>query len=159
MPSGHESVIAGSTKTGRLIAVGPNMFIGERIGPKRAMESKRFNCKRSQIIERWQAWQEEAKQEAYISVKPERKPAQPKVKPQPAKEQPAMPTPTKQASRPDAVYLLAFKGQRTSKPVAVYFDMGEAINTQDALTVALDVTGTDGEYTVDEIPVWPRKEN
>ena len=68
-----------------------------------------------------------------------------------------MPTP-KQVAKPETVYLLAFKGQRTSKPVAVYFDMGEAINTQDALTVALDVTGTDGEYTVEEIPVWPRKE-
>lgn len=159
MPSGHESVIAGSTKTGRLISVGPNTFIGERIGPNRVMESKRFNCKRSQIMERWQAWQEEAKQEAYISVKPDRKPAQPKAKQQPVKEQPAMPTPTKQASRPDAVYLLAFKGQRTSKPLAAYLDLGEAISMQDALTVALDVQGLEGEYTVDEIPVWPRKEN
>lgn len=158
MPSGHESVIAGSTKTGRLISVGPNSFIGERIGPNRVMESKRFNCKRSQIMERWQAWQEEAKQEAYISVTPERKPAQPKAK-QPVKEQPAMPTTTKQASRPDAVYLLAFKGQRTSKPVAVYFDMGEAIDMQDSLSVMLDMQGYEGEYTVDEIPVFPRKES
>lgn len=70
-----------------------------------------------------------------------------------------MPTPTKQASRPDAVYLLAFKGQRTSKPLAAYLDLGEAISMQDALTVALDVQGLEGEYTVDEIPVWPRKEN
>ena len=157
MPSGHESIIAGSTKTGRLIAVGPNTFIGERIGPRRTMESRRFYCKRSQIVERWKAWQEEAKQEAYISVTPERKP-KPKQKPQPKKEEPQVPTP-KQAQKPENVYLLAFKGQRTSKPVAVYFDMGEAINTQDALTVALDVTGTEGEYTVEEIPVWPRKEN
>ena len=65
----------------------------------------------------------------------------------------------KQVAKPETVYLLAFKGQRTSKPVAVYLDMGEAINTQDALTVALDVTGTEGEYTVEEIPVWPRKES
>ena len=158
MPSGHESVIAGSTKTGRLISVGPNSFIGERIGPKRVMESKRFNCKRSQIVERWKAWQEEAKQEAYISVTPERKPAHPKAE-QPVKEKPDVPTPTKQASRPDAVYLLAFKGQRTSKPLAAYLDLGEAISMQDALTVALDVQGLEGEYTVDEIPVWPRKEN
>lgn len=155
MPSGHESVIAGSTKTGRLISVGPNTFIGERIGPKRVMESKRFNCKRSQVLQLWKEWQDEAKEAAYISVKPERKP---RPKPQPKKEVPAMPTP-KQVARPETVYLLAFKGQRTSKPVAVYLDMGEAINTQDALTVSLDVTGTEGEYTVDEIPVWPRKES
>lgn len=157
MPSGHESVIAGSTKTGRLISVGPNTYIGERIGPRRTMESRRFYCKRSQIVERWKAWQEEAAPDAFISVKPERKP-KPKQKPQPKKEEPQVPTP-KQAQKPESVYLLAFKGQRTSKPVAVYFDMGEAINTQDALTVALDVTGTEGEYTVDEIPVWPRKES
>ena len=154
MGMNSEVVIGGNTKTGRLISVGPNTFIGERIGPKRVMESKRFNCKRSQVFQLWKEWQDEAKEAAYISVKPERKP---RPKPQPKKEVPAMPTP-KQVAKPETVYLLAFKGQRTSKPVAVYFDMGEAINTQDALTVALDVTGTDGEYTVEEIPVWPRKE-
>lgn len=156
MPSGHESVIAGSTKTGRLISVGPNTFIGERVGPKRVMESKRFNCKRSQVFQLWHDWQEEAKAEAFISVKPERK-SKPKPQPKPKKEVPAMPTP-KQLAKPETVYLLAFKGQRTSKPVAVYLDMEEAINTQDASTVALDVAGYEGEYTVEEIPVWPRKE-
>lgn len=157
MPSGHESVIAGSTKTGRLISVGHNTFIGERIGPKRVMESKRFNCKRSQVFQAWKEWQDEAKSEAYISVKPERKP-RPKPKPQPKKEVPAMPTP-KQVAKPETVYLLAFKGQRTSKPVAVYFDMGEAIDMQDSLSVMLDMQGYEGEYTVDEIPVFPRKES
>lgn len=157
MGMNSEVVIGGSTKTGRLISVGPNSFIGERIGPKRVMESKRFNCKRSQVFQRWQEWQEEAKSEAYITVKPERKP-RPKPQPQPKKEVSAMPSP-KQVPKPETVYLLAFKGQRTIKPVAVYLDMGEAINTQDALTVALDVTGTEGEYTVEEIPVWPRKES
>ena len=156
MGMNSEVVIGGNTKTGRLISVGPNTFIGERIGPKRVMQSKRFNCKRSQVFQAWKEWQDEAKPEAYITVKPERKP-RPKPKPQPKKEVPAMPTP-KQVAKPETVYLLAFKGQRTSKPVAVYLDMGEAINTQDALTVALDVTGTGGEFTVEEIPVWPRKE-
>lgn len=151
MPSGHESVIAGSTKTGRLISVGPNTFIGERIGPRRTMESRRFYCKRSQIVERWKAWQEEAAPDAFISVKP-------KQKPQTKKEEPQVPTP-KQAQKPENVYLMTFKDQRTSKPVAVYFDLGEAISMQDALAVSLDVTGTEGEYTVDEIPVLPRKEN
>lgn len=151
MPSGKETVIAGNTKTGRLISVGPNTYIGERIGPKRQMEQKRFYCSKSQANQMWRDWQEEAKQEAFIRVKTERKPRQ-------QKEIQDMPTVAKeQVKRPTVVYLLAFKGQRTSKPVAAYIDFEAAINMQDALTVALDVQGVEGEYTVEEIPVWPRE--
>ena len=152
MPAGKETVISGNTKTGRLISVGPNTFIGERIGPKRTMESKRFYCKRTEIYQLWQAWRDEAKQEAFITTK---KPAKQERK-QERKEQPQMPTP--QAKTPENVYLLSFKDQRTTKPLVAYLDMGEAISMQDAMTLVLDVQGLEGEYTVDELPVWPRKE-
>lgn len=155
MPCGTERVIAGNTKTGRLIAVGPNTFIGERIGPKRTMESKRFNCKRAEIFQLWQAWRDEAKPEAFISVETRRTKPKQQTKPKPKEEVSPVAAPKQE---PKAVYLLAFKGQRSSKPLAVYFDMGEAISMQDALSVALDVQGIEGEYTVDEIPVWPRKD-
>ena len=52
------------------------------------------------------------------------------------------------------MYLLAFQGQRSTKGIAVFESMEQAVDYSDALTVALDATGQEGKYVVDEIPVW-----
>lgn len=150
MGTHRESVIAGNTKNGRLISIGPDSFIGERIGPKRQMESKRFLCRRNEVERQWRAWQEEAKQEAFIAVE------NTKSKPDKDVKKVAAST-TNEKKGQTFMYLLSFKAQRSSKPIAVYRTMEDVIDMSDALTLALEVAGTDGNYTVEEVPVWGKE--
>lgn len=52
------------------------------------------------------------------------------------------------------MYLLAFQGQRSTKGIAVFEHMEDAVDMSDALTVALDVNGQEGKYIVEELPIW-----
>lgn len=156
MPTGKERVIAGNTKTGRFISVGPNVYIGERIGPKSRMEQKRFFNRRDKAFEAWREWQREVDAEVFIRPKPER--TKPK-RPEPTQEKPADVKEVEevaQQAKPEQryMYLLAFQGQRSTKGIAVFERMEDAVDMSDALTVALDVNGQEGKYIVEELPIW-----
>jgi len=61
----------------------------------------------------------------------------------------------KQATVPalEKVYVLSYRNGRVSKLVAAYLSDTDALEMADALGTALEVSGADGEYTVDELPV------
>ena len=51
------------------------------------------------------------------------------------------------------MYVLSFQG-RTKKDVALFEDEEAAMKYAQALEAALDATGMEGSYHVDELPVW-----
>lgn len=54
---------------------------------------------------------------------------------------------------PKRVYVLSYRNGRTSKLVAAYLTDAAALDMAEALGVALEVSGAEGEYTVDELQV------
>lgn len=54
---------------------------------------------------------------------------------------------------PKSVYVLSYRNGRTSKLVAAYLTDAAALDMAEALGVALEVSGAEGEYTVDELQV------
>lgn len=54
---------------------------------------------------------------------------------------------------PTRVYVLSYRNGRTSRLVAAYLTDTAALDMAEALGVALEVSGAEGEYTVDELQV------
>lgn len=159
----RESIIAVNRKTGRLFCLGPNLFEGERLTKGGKWETRRFSEARNQALFDWHQWQKEVEQETFIQVSKTERPtakrptAKTKTVPTrkaPAKKESDMATRTTNKREQKFVYLLSFQGQRSTKAVAVFQKMDSAIDMSDALTVALDVTGQEGKYVVDELPIW-----
>lgn len=171
MKSGY--VVAGNQKSGRLMQVGGERYVGERMAKGGRLESKKFSGKRAAVLLKWQAWCEETADQAYIRCQrrhfgesfrqgladyktksirdraPKKEVEQVATSTQPQKKEPQE---RKQEQR--FMYLLAFQQQRTTKGVAIFEHMEDAIDMSDALTVALDATGMEGKYIVEELPVW-----
>lgn len=148
--------VTGNTRTGRLFAIGGGQYLGERLVAGGRFETRRFTGGRKEARTAWEAWKAEASDGALIRCgrKPAAAPAA-----ETREERPMAATEKKGEARPAQryVYLLAYQQQRTTKGVAVFERMEDAIDMSDALTVALDATGMEGKYTVDELPVWGRR--
>lgn len=148
-----QKVLAGNTREGRFIQIGMNEFEGYRLAEKGKWESKRFFGTRATAQPEWEAWRAESKAAAYLSVPSNKKKDKATGEEEP-KETPTVNAPAKPKKAQEYMYLLSYKMQRTSKPVAVFRSMDAAIDASDALTVALDACGMEGKYDVDELPIW-----
>ena len=152
---GNVTAVCGNRKTGRLLRTKGNHFVGERLVKGGKFETKRFIGDGTTVEAEWKAWREEAAEEALIRISKraiantEETPTQEKGK---DPEEVTVKEEKQRGKR--CMYLLAFQGQRTTKGVAVFENMEEAIFMSDALTVALDVNGQEGKYVVEELPVW-----
>ena len=175
MKSGY--VVAGNQKSGRLMHVGGEQYVGERMVKGGRFQSRKFSGRRAAVLLDWHAWQEETADQAYIRCRRQQlgemvrqEAAEAKIQilkdKAPMKEVEQV---TANAQQPKQgqkrrnteqhfMYLLAFQQQRTTKGVAVYERMEDAIDMSDALTVALDATGMEGKYIVEELPIWGTKD-
>lgn len=150
------------------MATGGYGYSGERLTKGGRFETKKFTGSRGKVLLEWAAWQEEVADEAFIrdhraqvkqasddaiaEVKVERLRQRSEGKKKEDEVAQQKQEPQKKEQR--FMYLLAFQGQRSSKGVAVFERMEDAIDMSDALTVALDANNIEGKYTVEELPIW-----
>lgn len=164
MKSGY--VVSGNQKTGRLMQVGGEQYVGERMNKGGRLEEKKFQGRRAAVLISWQAWKEETADKAFIRSKrsqlreqfdQENAEIMTEILQEKSRSKKDEQMAQQQQQRKPAqrfMYLLAFQGQRSTKGIAVFESMEQAVDYSDALTVALDATGQEGKYVVDEIPVW-----
>ena len=139
--------IAGNSRDGKLWSTNiDRRYIGDRRVAGGKFETRWFNGTREVVIRNWQAWLDEGLREANMVV-----PATPR-----ARKGDGQMAATQQAKQaiPTKMYVITFRGQRSSKSIALYANEDAALRTATALTAALEVTGVDGEYDVTELPVW-----
>lgn len=167
------SVIAGNQRTGRLMAVGGGMYLGERLAKGGKFETRQFKGTRGNVMPEWEEWRDEVAEDAFIRrhVKKRDRGGCGEAAHVTVAEEAAVCAERGEAElaangKADVkaegrsqtfMYVLAFHGQRTSKAIAAFDRMEDAIDMSDALTVALDATGMEGKYVVDELPVWGRR--
>lgn len=146
-----ETPVAGNTRTGRLFHLGSGNWLGERIAKGGRFDTRKFfDMNKHDAIIAWEEWRSEKEEEALIKLDRKRK----------AKEAGTMPieekakTATKVPAGTKKVSLLVFKGGRQQKVIAAYTDGDSALKMATALEAAAEATGLDGEYEVDEVPLW-----
>ena len=150
-------VIAGNTRYGRLVRTGQHTYEGERINAGGKFEARKFSGSEKDVRERWQLWRQQGIDAAilYVENAMARHAAEADAREekgeQVTKNDKAQAAPSKQGPE---MYVLTFHGQRTAKNVALFSDMGAALQYAQALEVALDATGMEGTYHVDSLPVW-----
>ena len=155
-----ERPIAGNTNDGRLYTTGVcKCYIGERRLGNGKFETRQFDMSRADAVAAWNEWRAEIADDLDVTATAEEEvvevtetvetheEADVAAKTQPTKAQPVR---TKQ----DPMYILSFKANRMQKVVAAFKDMDTALRMAESLTVALDVTGQDGEYDVTDVEVW-----
>ena len=143
-------VIAGNTRYGRLIRVGQHTYEGERVNAGGKFETRKFAGSELDVRREWAEWRQRGVDAATIHVEKvqARQASRATVKEQ-EKEQ--IVTDKKQERK--TMYVLSFQG-RTKKDVALFEDEEAAMKYAQALEAALDATGMEGSYHVDELPVW-----
>lgn len=150
-------VIAGNTRYGRLVRTGQHTYEGERINAGGKFEARKFSGSEKDVRERWQLWRQQGIDAAilYVENAMARHAAEADAREekgeQVTKNDSAQAAPSKQGPE---MYVLTFHGQRTTKNVALFSDMDAALQYAQALEVALDATGMEGTYHVDNLPVW-----
>ena len=162
--------MAGNTRDGRLFHLGGNRWLGERRGRGGRFDERRFEGDGKTVTTLWHAWRDEALRESTIVVGPARTrqdvaPALGRLeRPHGAAggerkmaERKAATDKVQDASSvPERMFVLQFQGQRSRKDVALFASDDAALQMAEALTVALEAVGMEGEYSVDELPVWGR---
>lgn len=103
--------------------------------------SKKFRCTtREEAIARWEAWQRGKAEQG------ERRPPEERGDAEVAVE--------KSGKVPPKMAVIRFSNGRTHKIVAAFADSEKALRMASALDAALEVSGSDGKYDVDEVEVW-----
>ena len=143
-------VIAGNTRYGRLIRVGQHTYEGERISAGGKFETRKFAGSELDVRKEWAEWRQRGVDAATIHVE---KVQARQASRATAKEQEKEQTVTDKKQDRKTMYVLSFQG-RTKKDVALFEDEEAAMKYAQALEAALDATGMEGSYHVDELPVW-----
>lgn len=142
-------VVAGNTRYGRLIEVGAHTFEGERINAGGKFESRKFSGSQANVHEEWAEWRQRGIDAATLHIEK----VQARQAEKATKEE--MVAESKKDAKRASMFVLSFQG-RQKKDVALFEDMESAMKYAEALEVALDATGMEGSYHVDELPVWGR---
>lgn len=142
-------VVAGNTRYGRLIKTGQHTYEGERINAGGKFETRKFSGSERDVHTEWADWRQKGVNAATLHIeKVQARQAEKATKEEKVAE-------TKKDAKKETMFVLSFQG-RQKKDVALFDDMEAAMKYAEALEVALDATGMEGSYHVDELPVWGR---
>ena len=145
--------IAGNERDGKLWSTGePRRYVGDRRVAGGKFETRWFDGARDKVMDEWRQWVADGLREAdmVITRVPPRQPRQQEH----GKEAGMAQQQQTRHEAPKVMFVITYRGQRSSKSIALYASEDSALRMATALTAALEVTGVDGEYDVNELPVW-----
>ena len=140
----YGAIVAGNSRDGRLIRIGPDHFEGTKRLPNGKLDRKKFRMQKADARRAWEEWRDE---------EPEERPAPPKqerdVRFVDVKEKQMATTTKKEAE--EKVYALAIVG---GAPLYVFRSLDKAAAVCDALTQAAKASGFAAKYDVVEVKEW-----
>lgn len=162
MGAKHHSIdrpIAGNVSEGRLYSTGlKGHYVGERRTRDGKIEKRQFDMPMAEAKAEWCKWREElaptrdTSEDGVMTIDVAKEPESHKEDEVPTKTQSAKTQPAK--AKQESLYILNFRASRTQKNIAAFHDMDSALRMAESLSVALDVSGAEGEYDVSEVEVW-----